>query len=187
MSNLLTDIQPRDVSTGTANYVCLVCFRTSSREPGACARCQVERLALSNPEVCEEVRKAVESRLYRRKSWEIFGFGVISLGPACYLFLNFLWLGFWLGIAIGPVLGWLYAWLRPSSGLAVFAARRKRISAELGMDIDTREYGSKKQPSLGYDFPDSAPAKPSGSRSDNFDPQLMSTGQLLTSLGAKLC
>lgn len=85
----------RTPDTSTARYLCTVCMRTASSAAGVCPRCGVERPALDNPQVVEELRRRAEARVQRRQArgWA----AVIGLGAA---------LAFAIYLAIGLV-GWV--------------------------------------------------------------------------------
>jgi hypothetical protein len=114
-------------------FVCLVCYRSLSVQPGECAECGVARLPLSDPEVREVLRAEAERRLQARVYGEWFW---------CYLvaFLVTTPMGFVAGDLWRRLVLWLvssmllgganvkiYERLAPRSMLRLFADRRRRL------------------------------------------------------------
>jgi hypothetical protein len=116
-------------------YICVACYHTASRQPGVCPRCQVDRLALADPRVRDELRaeaeRRVQKRAYRAYFWITAGAFVITLPlfPYQILFIPI----FWILAAFG--LSWVgttaYRALRPKSALALLRARKQRLAYAL--------------------------------------------------------
>src|SRR5262245_37641313 len=113
----------------TSLYLCVACYRTASSGPGTCARCHVDRLPLTNPEVRDDLRKETERRLqkkwYREYFWiELVAFALtVWMFPFQILFIPVYW------IVAGLLLGWMgsrvYAFLRPKSALGLMRERKQ--------------------------------------------------------------
>jgi ribosomal protein L40E len=165
-----------------ARYVCIVCFRSLGTRAGVCPRCGVERLDLSDPEVRRQVRGEAEKRLERRLYREYAGAGVAAtllVAPVTY------WLGF-ISYALVPplaaLLGRGWAMTRRNSAMAVYASRRRRISAELGVDV---QIGDRAESS--DDGPGSALIRDEALAAHaDLDPQTLEVEPLLAWLGAKI-
>ena len=125
-----------------ARYVCLCCFRSLSIREGSCLHCGIPRVDLSDPEVRDAVRAEVERRLDRsliREQTQMYFLGAAAV-PLVWV------ASFPFGIVVIDLMTCLtvagliaieaiYAHLRRRSATAILAARRQRISAELGVDI----------------------------------------------------
>lgn len=163
----------------SARFLCIVCFKSMSAYAGNCKTCGAPRLDLADPEVRDQVRLEAEKRLQRRMYREYSGIAVASAAvtaPAMF------WIG-GVALAYAPLLALglsrVYAWVRRNSAIATYAARRQRISRELGVNVQIGERKSERQRSL--DVPDAAIAKTS-----DVDPSQLEMTRLLEWLGARL-
>jgi hypothetical protein len=131
---------PYREGASVARWVCIACHRTLSRLAGSCPRCHVERLDLTRPDVREEVRAYAEQLLYRRMMNEEIAFGVIGgmVGIGCYiltylLFFSDAWgripilIGFAVALGLRKAMLMIYLRLRPDAGIAMYAARARRM------------------------------------------------------------
>ena len=115
-------------------FVCLVCFKSLSVQPGECPECGVARLPLSDPEVRDELRaeaeRRVQARVYGEWFWCYF-LGFLVTTPIGFL-TGDIWqrLLFWIGSAmvVGGANVKLYEKLNPRSMLRLFADRRRRLT-----------------------------------------------------------
>jgi hypothetical protein len=174
----------REGAAAVPRFVCIVCYRRLASHPTVCRTCHVEMLDLSDPAVREQVRLEAEKRLQRRmyREWSAVGVASFALAvPAAY-FVGMA--GLFLGAAIMPVVARGYARVRKNSAMATYAARRQRLSAELGTNValpEVREdlFG-RKHPS-GMQVPDEAIAQ-----LVDLDPEHLEMEKLLAWLGARL-
>ncbi len=120
---------PRD-----AQFICVVCYRSMSVHAGECARCGVERLPLSDPEVRAEVRaeaeRRVQKRLYGEWFWLYLAAWVVTT-PVRFIIPGFLpAAALWVAatLAVGAANVRLYERLNPRSALRLFADRRRRLA-----------------------------------------------------------
>ncbi len=138
-------------------FVCLVCFRSLSVQPGECPACGVPRLALANPEVRDELRAEAERRVQARVYGEWFWCYLVAFlvtTPMGFLGGD-LWrrLVLWIisAMLVGGANVKIYESLAPRSMLRLFADRRRRLlppaadapkllpaHAEDGEDADVR-------------------------------------------------
>jgi hypothetical protein len=114
-------------------FVCLVCFRSLSVQPGECPTCGVARLALADPEVRDELRAEAERRVQARVYGEWFWCYLIAFivtTPMGFL-AGDLWrrLVFWIvsAMLVGGANVKIYERLAPGSMLRLFADRRRRL------------------------------------------------------------
>jgi hypothetical protein len=167
-----------------ARFVCLVCCRSLSTMPGRCPSCGVARLALDDPEVRAEVRRVAEERLQRRAYREyatltaaiMIGSLMIYTGPLALAILP-LWFG---GVAL------YYARLRKRSAMAIMATRRRRVSKELGEDV---QIGGRGMDGFLHDpvymkNPEMPDAQFESSTEP--DPETLDLHELLESMGARI-
>lgn len=121
----------RSAGERVPRYVCIVCWRSLSTMPGLCAACGVDRLDLDAEEVREAVRAEAEKRLERRMAREVTAIGAIAAAVVAPV-IPFAGIA---GLAIAGPLAALatrvYTARRPNSALAVYAARRRRLAAEI--------------------------------------------------------
>lgn len=122
---------------GAPRYVCLACYKYASQASGLCPTCGIDLLSLDKEEVRADLRAEAERRMQSRQYAEYFGLHLVAflvmspilipsvgfiLSNAAYIFAS-------LG------LGWLarvgYARIRPSSALALYAKRNRRLQASL--------------------------------------------------------
>ncbi len=161
-------------------FICIVCWKSMSSYAGPCRTCDVPRLDLSDPAVREQVRLEAEKRLQKSMYRE---YSVMALTSLAVLAPATWWLGglvFALVPAVTMVAGRAYAALRRNSAIATFAARRRRISAELGIDVQLDEVDARGDRSPGQ-IKDDAIAHTS-----DVDPLQLEMEPLLVWLGAKL-
>ncbi|MFI5289928.1 MAG: hypothetical protein ACHQ17_09780 [Polyangia bacterium] len=126
-------------STAIPRYLCIVCYRSLSQYAGVCRTCGVERLDLSSPEVREQVRLEAEKRLQKRMYNE---YSILALASGAVVAPAMWWLGGFAFIFVPPVtmaVARAYAAIKRNSAIATFASRRRRISAELGVDVQLDE------------------------------------------------
>jgi hypothetical protein len=114
-------------------FVCLVCYRSLSVQPGECPACGVARLALANPEVRDELRAEAERRVQARVYGEWFWCYLVAFlvtTPMGFL-AGDLWrrLVFWIvsAMVLGGANVKIYERLAPRSMLRLFADRRRRL------------------------------------------------------------
>lgn len=165
-------------------FICIVCYRSLSSFAGACRRCGVDRLDLSAPEVREQVRLEAEKRLQKSMYRE---YSVLALTSGAVVAPAMWWLGGLAFVLVPPVtmmVARAYAALKRNSAIATFAARRRRISAELGVDVqidemEDRGFGQKRK--TPYQIPDDKIAATA-----DVDPLQLEMEPLLAWLGAKL-
>lgn len=120
-------------------FICIVCYKSMSQYAGACRTCGVERLDLSEPAVREQVRLEAEKRLQKQMMRE---YSVLALTSGAVVAPAMLWLGSLAFVLVAPVtmvVARAYSALRKNSAIATYASRRRRISAELGVDIQVDE------------------------------------------------
>jgi len=166
-------------------FVCIVCYRHLSTHPTTCRDCGVEMLDLSDPAVREQVRaeadKRLQSKMYREWSGLALASGVL-VSPLV------LWLSGYALLLVAPlsaVLARGYVRVKKNSAIATFASRRRRISAELGVDIQIDEVrqrgmgGGKERSQMQL-------ADASVAHTADLDPQVLEIEPLLAWLGAKL-
>jgi len=130
---------PYRSSTAIPRYLCIVCYRSLSQYPGECRTCGVDRLDLSSPEVREQVRLEAEKRLQKRMYNE---YSILALASGAVVAPAMWWLGGFAFIFVPPVtmvVARAYAAIKRNSAIATFASRRRRISAELGIDVQLDE------------------------------------------------
>jgi hypothetical protein len=165
-------------------FICIVCYRSMSSYAGACRTCGVDRLDLSAPEVREQVRLEAEKRLQKSMYRE---YSVLALTSGAVVAPAMWWLGGLAFVLVPPVtmmVARAYAAIKRNSAIATFAARRRRISAELGVDVQIDEMedrglgGKRKAP---YQIPDDKIANTA-----DVDPLQLEMEPLLAWLGAKL-
>ena len=120
-----------------ARFVCLVCYKTAAGKEGTCPRCDVPLLGIGEPAVREDLLKHAERVLEQRMHREI---ALVVLGGIGTFLLLGPWLGYWLSLVLG-----LGGAVTAHTGYQVFGrgsytatrfTRRRRLSRELGMNID---------------------------------------------------
>ena len=120
-----------------ARFVCLVCYKTAAEKDGTCPRCAVPLLGIEAPTVREELLKQAERVLEQRIRREI---ALVVLGGIGALLLLGPWLGYFLSCVLslgGAVTAHtMYQVFGRGSYTATRFARRRRLSRELGMNID---------------------------------------------------
>lgn len=164
-------------------FICIVCYRTLSAYAGDCPACGVPRLDLSEPQVREQVRAEAEKRLQRRMFRE---YSLLSVSSAAVVAPAMWWLGALAFVLVPPVtmvVSRAYAAIRRNSAIATYAARRKRISAELGVDV---RVGEVTQSRLRFGKPEAQLPDDSIATSSDVDPAQLEMERLLAWLGAKL-
>lgn len=124
---------------GDARHVCIVCYHHVSAYAGLCPRCSVDLLPLDDPEVRAEVRAEAERRLQKRMYGEYFALSLTGFAlatPVLWLFgeLGYLAAALLMGQALTR--GWTA--MRPSSALALYARRRRRLQLELAGRAEPR-------------------------------------------------
>ena len=114
-------------------FVCIACFSSLSVQPGACARCGVDRLPLGDPAVRAEVRAEAERRLQKKLYGEWFRSYTLA-AMAASLLVAFLVSGPFSGLAwvtvtlaIGMLNTRIHERLLPHSAMRLYADRRKRL------------------------------------------------------------
>jgi hypothetical protein len=112
-------------------YVCIVCWKTLSTMPGLCPPCGVDRLDLDDDEVREAVRAEAEKRLERRMAREVTAIGAITAALVAPVIPFAGIAGFALAGPLAALATRLYTARRRGSALAVYAARRRRLAAEI--------------------------------------------------------
>lgn len=130
---------PYRSATAIPRYLCIVCYESLSQFAGPCRTCGVDRLDLSSPEVREQVRLEAEKRLQKKMYNE---YSVLALASGAVVAPAMWWLGGFAFILVPPVtmvVARAYAALKRSSAIATYASRRRRISAELGVDVQLDE------------------------------------------------
>jgi hypothetical protein len=163
---------PYRESRPIARYLCIVCYKSMSAYAGPCRTCGVPRLDLSEPAVREQVRLEGERRLQQSIFREYSALSlpsVVLLSPALW------WLGaaaFALVLPLTVLSARVYSALHPKSAIATLAARQRRTSAELGVDI---RVDNSSDSSLDDD-----------TRQPDLDPLQLEMEPLLAWLGAKL-
>ncbi len=167
-----------------ARFVCIVCCASLSVGPGRCRRCGVERLALDAPDVEGQLRAEAEKRLQRRayREYVLLSLaGSVIAGPPMFFFFP---LAAFLFPVAAVACAKLYSRINQHSALAIFSARRRRISRELGTDVQISEapYG---------DPPGRAPLTPLVRDADlapgvEPDPSTLALPALLSWLGARI-
>jgi hypothetical protein len=164
-------------------FLCIVCYRSLSAYSGDCPRCGVPRLDLSDPRVREQVRGEAEKRLQRRMLRE---YSLLSVSSAAMVAPAMWWLGALAFVLVPPVtmvMSRAYAAIRRNSAIATYAARRRRISAELGVDV---RVGETRTGSLAIRQPEPVLPDDSIASSSDVDPAQLEMELLLEWLGAEL-
>ena len=165
---------PYRESRPIARFLCIVCYKSMSSYSGLCRTCGVPRLDLSEPAVREQVRLEGERRLQKSLFRE---YSALSLPAVMVLSPALWWLGagaFALVLPLTFLSARVYSALHPKSAIATLAARQRRTSAELGVDIRIDN-------SMGPG-PDTA----NDTRQPDIDPLQLEMEPLLAWLGAKL-
>jgi hypothetical protein len=153
-------------------FFCIVCYRSLSVYAGLCPTCGVPRLDLDEPEVRAQVRAEVERRLQRRMSRELTAVAATS---AALCAPAFFFIGSFAAVLVAPValvVGGAYTAVNRKSALAAYAARRRRVSKDLGVDASVMENAS------------GAFDERAGARGE--DPGALEFRQLLDWLGARV-
>lgn len=120
-----------------ARFVCLACHKTAAARDMACPRCQVDLLRIAEPAVRQELLQHAEQVLDRRAQREL---ALVVLGGVAVWLLLAPWLGYWLALLLG--LGGAvtahaaYRVFGRGSFAATRSARRRRLSRELGVDVN---------------------------------------------------
>ena len=123
--------------------MCLGCYRSSSSVPGDCPDCGVPLLDLADSKVRLQVQEEAERRLHERKWREevpIFT-GALLLTVLVMVLLASLstplqrLLALALFVPIQRTLVRAYTHFRRGTAIATFAARRRKLSGEIGTDV----------------------------------------------------
>lgn len=168
----------RDAPQG-ARFLCLGCYHTVSTVPGECGECGVALCDLADGEVRLQLRAEAERRLHERKWREEVPIASVALLLTALLVvllgsvdtpLHRL-LAVALFFPIQRAVTRAYAHLRRGTAIATFAARRLRLSGEIGADVQV------------------APSEPSDASlaaNAGEDPEAMDTARLLEWIGVRL-
>jgi hypothetical protein len=180
---VIDDEGPYRSSKPIPRFICIVCWKSMSSYAGQCRTCGVPRLDLSDPRVREQVRIEAEKRLQKSMYRE---YSVLALTSGAVVAPAMWWLGGLAFVLVPPVtmvVARAYAALRKNSAIATFASRRRRISAELGVDvqIDEVEYRGGQARKAPGQIKDDAIA-----HTADVDPLQLEIEPLLAWLGAKL-
>jgi hypothetical protein len=135
-------MDPYRHSPANPRYICIVCWKSLSQYAGGCRTCGVDRLDLRDPLVREQVRLEAEKRLQSRMMREYSVVALTSaavIAPLMYVMNS---LAFALVPPVTMVVARAYGKMRKNSAIATYAARRRRFSAELGVDVqvDDNDY-----------------------------------------------
>jgi hypothetical protein len=164
-------------------FICIVCYKWMSTHPRACRDCHVEMNDLSQPDVRDAIRqeadKRLQSKMYREWSAMVLT-STVLVSPLVFVLSGYALL---LSVPLSALLARGYVAVKKNSGIATYAARRRRISAELGVDIQLDEMhdtaGGRQR--SGMQLSDHSVAH----RAD-VDPLALEMEPLLAWLGAKL-
>ncbi len=176
---------PYRESKQVPRFICIVCYRWMATHPRTCRECHVEMNDLSQPDVRDAVRQEAEKRLQNKvyREWSAMVLtSTVLVSPLIFVLSGYALL---LSVPLSALLARGYVAVKKNSAIATYASRRRRISAELGVDIQLDEmhdsgFGSSKQRS-GMQLSDASVAH----RSD-VDPLALEMEPLLAWLGAKL-
>ena len=115
-----------------ARYVCIACYAYASASPGLCRHCEVDLLPVDREDVRLDLHAEAERRLQKRMYGEYFKLSLLGFVLTMPLLFVVGEVGFFFGaLAIGAALTQGYTRLRPQSGLALYAERRRRLALEL--------------------------------------------------------
>jgi hypothetical protein len=164
-------------------FICIVCWKSMATHEGPCRTCGVERLDLGRAEVREQVRLEAERRLQKSMYRE---YSVLALTSGAVVAPALWWIGGLAFVLVPPVtmvVARLYGALRKSSAIATYATRRRRISAELGIDVqvDEVDYRGDSAPYHTVSAADGDRPKPA-----EIDPLALGLEPLLEWLGCRL-
>lgn len=119
-------------SPGGSRYVCIACYAYASGSPGLCRHCEVDLLPVDREDVRLDLHAEAERRLQKKMYGEYFKLSLLGFSLSMPLLFFVGEIGFFLGaLGIGALLVKAYTKLRPMSGLALYAERRRRLELEL--------------------------------------------------------
>ena len=123
---------PYRASPGGIRYVCIACYAYASPSPGLCRYCEVDLLPVDREDVRLDLHAEAERRLQKKMYGEYFKLSLLGFSLSMPLLFFVGELGFFAGaLGIGALLVKAYTKLRPLSGLALYAERRRRLALEL--------------------------------------------------------